>query len=55
MYTKKDLLNHLEQLKINPAGTLMVHVSYKCCAVKNDDSGFIKGRFKIFIEVLIND
>ncbi len=29
MFTKQDLLTQLEALEINPAGTLMVHLSYK--------------------------
>lgn len=29
MYTKQDLLAHLETIGIEPAGTLMVHLSYK--------------------------
>lgn len=29
MYAKQDLLTHLQALGVDPAGTLMVHISYK--------------------------
>ena len=29
MYTKKDLMLHLEKNNIDPSGTLLVHISYK--------------------------
>ena len=46
MYTKKDLLNNLKDLKINPSGTLMVHIS--CKAV-----GEVEGRGDTILDALM--
>jgi aminoglycoside 3-N-acetyltransferase len=45
MYTKNDLLNHLEKLNIDSQGTLMVHVSYKAI-------GDVEGRGDTVLDVL---
>jgi len=45
MYTKQDLLSHLSDLNINPAGTLMVHIS--CHAV-----GEVEGRGDTILDAL---
>jgi len=45
MYTKQDLLSHLSALNIDPAGTLMVHIS--CRAV-----GEVEGRGDTILDAL---
>lgn len=46
MYTKQDLLNYLENLGIDPRGTLMVHVSYKAI-------GDVEGRGDTVLDALM--
>lgn len=46
MYTKQDLTAHLETLCIDPAGTLMVHLSYKAI-------GDVEGRGDTVLDALI--
>lgn len=46
MYTKRDLLTHLEMLGIDPAGTLMVHLSYKAV-------GEVEGRGDTVLDALV--
>ena len=46
MYTKKDLLRELDKIKIDPTGTLMVHISYKSL-------GDIEGRGSTVLDALI--
>lgn len=45
MYTKQDLSAHLSALNINPAGTLMVHLSYKAI-------GEVEGRGDTVLDAL---
>lgn len=45
MYTKQDLLSHLQALDIDPTGTLMVHISYKAI-------GEVEGRGDTVLDAL---
>ena len=45
MYTYKDLTTHLEALRINPNGTLLVHLSYKAI-------GEVEGRGDTVLDAL---